>query len=417
MKEAGKNQLVKQGSLLFISTLVVNLGNYVINLLLGRLMSPADFSEVSLLITLMLMLSFWALAFQLTGAKWAAAYKHDGAPEQLAALVRWLRKLAWSAGLVMAVLLMGLSFFWQDFFQTRSVLPFIIFGAGMPVYLLMSTNRGILQGNQQYGRFAFTYQTEMWIRLGVTLLLVWLGFGVNGVAWGITLSLLASLLASQIKTGAAPAAQFNHQRALRFFLMILVYECSQILLNNSDTVLVKHYFPPTEAGLYAALALMGRIVYFGTWTIVTLLFPMVIKLEKEGKPHTRYFVGGLLAVAAMGATIVAGLYLFPELAVNMLFGSQYLSITPLLWQYALATTLFACANVFVYYHLSLDRNAPAWLMIGGGMLQIVLITLFHASFQQIINRQIMMMSGMLVLMIVYQWVLPRFYSLQLKPAG
>lgn len=409
--------MLKQGSLLFVSTLVVNLGNYAINLLLGRWMGPADFSEVSLLITLMLMLSFWALAFQLTGAKWAAQYHQAGEEGQLAALVHWLRKLAWKAGLTMAALLMGLSFFWQDFFQTRSVLPFIIFGAGMPVYLLMSTNRGILQGSQQYGRFALTYQAEMWTRLAVTILLVWLGFGVNGVAGGITASLLASLFLSRIRLQEKGATSFNNQRALRFFLMILVYECSQILINNSDTVLVKHYFSPTEAGLYAALALIGRIVYFGTWTVVTMLFPTVIKLEKEGKPHLKYFVYGLLAVASMGAAIIGVLYLFPELAIRGLFGEQYLSIAPLLWQYALATALFASANVFVYYHLSLDRNAPAWMMIGGGVLQIGLLSFFHASFQQVINIQILLMSGMLLLMVVYQSTLSKFYSPQLKPSG
>ncbi|WP_153796739.1 oligosaccharide flippase family protein [Foetidibacter luteolus] len=419
MNRKAGNYLAKEGAMLFISTLVVNLGNYAINLLLGRWLGPADFSEVSLLVTLMLMLSFWALAFQLTGAKYAAEYIGDNKPYLLPQLSRWLRDLALKAGLALAILLAGLSFFWKDFFQTVSFLPFMIFGAGMPLYLLMSVNRGILQGQTKYSRFALTYQAEMWARLVISVLLVWLGFGINGVAWGITLSFLVTLFVSRVKFDGISKKEIlpDTKKISRFLLMILVYECSQILINNSDTVLVKHFFSPQDAGLYAALALMGRIVYFGTWTVVTMLFPAVIRLEKEGKPHSRYFAAGLAAVAGMAGVIVAASYLFPVWAVNILFGAEYLSIAPLLWQYALATALFACANVFVYYHLSLNRNLPAWLMIGGGFLQILLISFYHASFQQVISIQITLMAGMLTVMMTYQFLLHRTCAALPKPSN
>jgi O-antigen/teichoic acid export membrane protein len=48
-----EKKLVTSGSFLFISTLIVNAGNYAINLLLGRWLGPSDFSESSLLVTFM----------------------------------------------------------------------------------------------------------------------------------------------------------------------------------------------------------------------------------------------------------------------------------------------------------------------------------------------------------------------------
>lgn len=404
MSETTSKQLGKDGIILFISNLVVNAGNYGINLLLGRWLGPSEFSEVSLLVTLLLMLSFWALAFQLTAAKYIAEYLVEKKQTELSIFLVWLQKLAIYVGVGLAVLLVSLSFFWKDFFQMQSSLIFIIFGIGMPIYLLMSVNRGVLQGQTNYRKLAITYQVEMWTRLIISVLLVKLGYGVNGVAWGLTLSILATWLVSSPNIDKVKNVIFDSKLIVKFFLVVLVYECSQILINNSDTILVKHFFNPTDAGLYAAMALIGRIVYFGTWTVVTLLFPIVIKLEKEGKDHTKYFFGGLAVVGIIAAIIVLVCFFMPELMINILFGNKYLTISPLLWLYALATALFALVNVFVYYNMSLNRHLPIWLTIAGGILQIILIFYLHQSFEQIIFIQIYLMSGLLITMIFYQFL-------------
>jgi O-antigen/teichoic acid export membrane protein len=298
--------------------------------------------------------------------------------------------------------LITLSFFLRDFFQTHSLTPFIIFGIGMPIYLLMSINRGILQGLGNYKKLAISYQVEMWVRLILSVALVSVGLGVNGVALGLTGSLIATLLVTAYRIPTVEKQDFDTQAIKRFLAMILLYEFSQILINNSDTILVKHYFPPHEAGLYAALALIGRIVYFGTWTIVTLLFPTVIKLEKEGKNHLPLFMGGLGVVALMATGIIGACYWFPDWIVLGLFGKAYLSITVYLWYYALATALFACANVFVYYNLSLERRFPVWLTLVGGCSQVALLALFHDNFMQVINLQIYVMLALFGAMVCYQ---------------
>jgi O-antigen/teichoic acid export membrane protein len=93
--------------------------------------------------------------------------------------------------------------------------------------------------------------------------------------------------------------------------------------------------------------------------------------------------------------------------VNILFGEKYLAIAPLLWLYALATALFALVNVFVYYNMSLDRRLPVWLTIIGGILQILLIYTFHNTFEQVIQIQIYLMSGLLMTMTLYQFLVKK----------
>jgi O-antigen/teichoic acid export membrane protein len=402
-----ENQLKRDGTILFLSNLLVNAGNYGINLLLGRWLGPSEFSEVSLLVTLLLMLSFWALAFQLTATKYIAEFTTDNKQAEMSMFLKWFQKLAVLVGIVLAILLISLSIFWKEFFQMSSPTIFIIFGIGMPFYLLMSVNRGILQGKTNYRRLAITYQAEMWTRLILSIVLIKMGYGVSGVAWGLTLSIVATWFVSNSAIIKGQKMIFDNKKIIQFFLVVLTYECSQILINNSDTVLVKHFFTPTDAGLYAALALIGRIVYFGTWTVVTMLFPIVIKLEKEGKDHTKYFWGGLGFVGGIAGIIIIACYIMPELMVNILFGEKYLSIAPLLWLYALATALFALVNVFVYYNMSLDRRLPVWLTIIGGILQILLIYAFHNTFEQVIQIQVYLMSGLLMTMILYQFLVKK----------
>ena len=50
--------------------------------------------------------------------------------------------------------------------------------------------------------------------------------------------------------------------------------------------MVKHYFGPNDAGLYASLALIGRVVYFVAWMFVMLLLPSVVQKEKDGESTT-----------------------------------------------------------------------------------------------------------------------------------
>jgi len=57
-------------------------------------------------------------------------------------------------------------------------------------------------------------------------------------------------------------------------LQAIVFFSGQTIINNFDIVLVKHFFPPAEAGFYAAIALVGRLVNMCAWSVVNTMFPV-----------------------------------------------------------------------------------------------------------------------------------------------
>ncbi len=66
----------------------------------------------------------------------------------------------------------------------------------------------------------------------------------------------------------------------------IVFFVGQVIISNIDILMVKHFFPPDLAGLYAAIALVGRLLYFGAWSIVSAMFPVSAE-NKRGAPGAR----------------------------------------------------------------------------------------------------------------------------------
>lgn len=385
-----------------LSALLVNAGNYVYNLLLGRILGPKEFADAAILITFLLVLSFLAMTFQLVAAKYVVLFEKSVFQRFLQILV----KNTFIIGLVIGVLIIIFANQLQAVFNTSTSRMFMIFGIGVPIYFIMSINRGVFQGQKLFDKLAITYQGEMLSRLALTLLFLYILNIPSSVivSIGILISFFFGLLPYKLKTNSENPSVFtsSHKKIVfKFFVLTAFYECTQIIINNSDILLVKHYFPSYEAGLYASLALIGRVVYFVAWMFVMLLLPNVVNKEKEGLPHGNVLLKYVVYISLLAFAIVAGSYLFPEFVVNIMFGKEYISIAPLLWKYALATSVFAISNVFAYYFLSIDKYVPVILSAVMGIAQVVLIIFFHNSLLQVVIMQIIAMSLLLLVQLIF----------------
>lgn len=400
---------ISSEQLFMISVLIVNGGNYLYNLLLGRILGPALFADAAVLITFLLTLSFVAMTFQLVTAKFSILFR----AKTFKRFVSSMYKSALFIGIFLGVLIIIFSSELQQLFNTSSSSMFVVFGFGVPIYFFMSINRGVFQGKKEFKSLSITYQTEMLSRLLVTFALI-LIFGIESpilIAIGIVISFVFGMIPFKLKT-------FSLQRITRirdvykkqiktFFILTAFYELTQIIINNSDILLVKHYFESYEAGLYASLALIGRMVYFIAWMFVMLLLPKVIHLKKEGKRTSPVLFKYIGYITILSCIIITSCVLFPETIVKILFGDSYLQISSLLWKYALATSIFAISNIFAYYYLSLDKYIPVIISGIFGMLQVILIIWFHESLEQVVHVQIFAMFLLLIVQLIFYGLIVR----------
>ncbi len=401
-----------EAGFLFASTLLVNIGNYGLNLLLGRYLGPEEFAAANIIATLVLVLSFTALGIQLATTKFVSTYHADGENARLEAFISWMKKYALIFSVSTSFLLIIFQEAIRGFLNFSSTTPLVMLFVAIPLYIDMSVSRGYFQGSNQFRKLANTYIAEMLGRLVFTCVLVYIcvflhqTWVIEAISFGFIMSFLFGAFIARIPTiSFFKSVSFAHSRQLLFFLGIVgLYEFSQIIINNSDVLLAKHFFENKEAGLYASLALIGRVVFFATWTIVTLLFPKVIEKEKKGESHIQLFWASVGAVGAFGFAIILACFFLDTFIVNILFGSAYLITAPLLWKYAVATTLFSCANVFVYYHMSLENYTPVAISLLVGFLQILGIFLFHGSMEEVIMVQVVLMGSMFLAMVIYQYM-------------
>lgn len=393
---------LSDSSIFIISALVVNAGNYFYNVLLGRTVSPEVFAETGLLVTLLLILSFLGMAFQLVTAKYIVEIDS----EDKADFQRNLSSVSIVFGGILGLLTFNYAGPLAHFFNLSSSISIKALSLGIPFYFYLSAIRGFAQGEKKFVSLSLSYQSEMLTRFILTFLLIY-GLGLSE-GLSVALSISASIFVGSMTCGKPIVSLFpTRLKVLRgvavFFLFTAGYELVQMLTNYFDLILVKHYFSDEMSGLYTALSLIGRMIYFITWMFVMLLIPGVINLKKEGKPYTYLLNRYLIRIGFLISSLTFVCITFPDFIVSSVFGEGYTYIAPFLWKYALATGLLAMGNIFVYYYLSLGNYKPVMIMGFFAVLQMLAIVFFHSGFHQIINWQIVFMGLALLLLAVYHY--------------
>lgn len=400
--KTGGKHLAASGSILGIAIILANAGNYLLNVFLGRWLTPAEFADANLMVTIMLLVTAIAVSLQLIAARFASINDANGDEGETAAMAAWLERRAGIAGLVVAVALVLGAPAWRNFFNSESALPFVILGLGMPFYLVQAVGRGVLQGRLTFRPLAATFIVEMVVRVLAGVSLVAFGAGVEGATLGLTLSFLATWFHVRMLTsyrGAGVLSSSTVRSIIAYAGPVGVLLLGQIIINNGDVLIAKRFLEPETAGVYAAIALVGRAVFFLSWSVATTLFPAAAQRDQAGEDSNGLLYGGLGIVAVMGVGFVVGAKFLGGIVLGEVFGPEYGGVSNQLALYAFATSLFAMANLIVSHHLSMGRRREAFLLVAGGVVQTTLLLLGRGSIDSLINAQVTAMALLLAVIV------------------
>jgi len=236
-------------------------------------------------------------------------------------------------------------------------------------------------------------------KLITAVALVWLGLGVTGAVAGISISvILAYFLPSGDKVlRSSPAVGMS--APFRESLQAIIFFVGQVIINNVDILLVKHYFSADQAGLYAAIALVGRLLYFASWSVTSAMFP-VSAGEKVEHDSRRVLVVPLVFVSAISTLFVLLLAAIPHFVIQLLFGSGFhfpnVDIEGLLTMNAVAMGVYALSVVLITYEMSRRIANTGWLQLVVSGLVIVGVVTFHSSLMQVIVVQQVLRALLLI---------------------
>ena len=284
------------------------------------MLGPADFSHAAAAVTILMLVSAITLAFQLVCTKLVAK---EATVQGKAAVYQRLRKRAWAIGIGLGVFMVLASSVLTAYLRLSSPWIIILLAVGLTIYVPLGVKRGGLQGTCRFKGLSWNMAAEAIFKFVAAMVLMRLGFGVLGAVAAISASVVlaywlpdaARELREPVVVPAQPAPVGEAMQAIVFFV-------GQVIISNIDILMVKHFFRPDVAGLYAAIALVGRLLYFGAWSIVSAMFPVSAeaKTKAQGQPLLAL---PLLMVTAMSAVFVLLLAAFPEVVFRSLFGTHF----------------------------------------------------------------------------------------------
>ncbi len=379
------------------STLAVAI-NLLYNVAVAHFLGPKGFGNANALYTILTLISAVTLSFQIVTSKVVA--KLDDAPSRDAAF-RDLQRAAWASGLATAGVLIALQHQITNYLDLPESRLVVILAVGVAFYVPLGARRGYIQGAFGFKQLAANLVLEGVARLAGSVIMVMLGFGVTGVVIANAAAVAIAFIAIKptlIRTQPNP---LSFERVFREVSHAAIFFGGQVLINNCDIVLVKHFFEPGEAGLYAAIAMVGRVTFSCSTAIVNGMFPVIAGAKREERKNLRLIGTALLLVLAVGAAIALILRLSPSWVWTTLFGASFQIAGPhgfsyLLSLYAVTTLIYCLSVVVMTYEMSYKIARTTWyqLLFSGAL--IAGICKFHSSLQQVIFVQLVLLIVFLV---------------------
>ncbi|HEY1265336.1 MAG TPA: oligosaccharide flippase family protein, partial [Terriglobales bacterium] len=397
-----RSRLLSGSLVLLTASVLVGAMNLLYNLVVARMLGPEGFGHATAVYTLLTMMSAITLSFQVVCAKLVASHE---LPEQKAAVYSGLLGRSWQLALFLSLFL----FLARNEIAAYLNLPnpnlILVLGVGTAFYIPLGVRRGAIQGVYAFREFGLNLILEGLVRLGGAWLLIHLGLGVLGaVIAGVSGVIVAYFIGLPPSLKSGPPDR-NILASFREGMQATVFFVGQVVINNFDIILAKHFFPAQEAGLYAAIALVGRVVNMCAWSVVNAMFPMSAGAQAKGKDGGSLLLTSLLMVVGIVGFLVLGLRLVPSVLWSAAFGSQfqlsnYGSIPTFLVLYAITSGIYSLSAVIIAYEMSRKIANTGWVQLGFGGALVMGIYLFHDSLRQMILVQLVLMSFLLAVVAV-----------------
>jgi len=248
-----------------------------------------------------------------------------------------------------------------------------------------------------------------WSKLAVAVVLILFGLRVGGAVWAIAVStLLTIVLGYELVKKQLPLkllSRVDIQDSLKgignYSLAVLVSNLSLVSFFTVDVILARHFLSPIDAGRYASLSVLGKVVFFASSPIVSVMFPMVSEKHANGGNYQKLFISSFLMVLTISVFISAIYFIFPEIMIKILFGKEYLSAAKNLWLFSIFISLYSLCSLLLNFYLSISKIKPIFLSLFFAFFQIFLINLYHRSIEQIVLVNIISLSLLFVGLLVY----------------
>lgn len=416
MKE---NAFVRNSTIFFAGSMIANVFNYAFHFSLGRMVSIETYGSLQSLLALLSIVSVPAVALEMIATKHAAiALAHDDKKlgvHLLSVLNRNIFRYGWPF-LVIGILASPLI---GSFLNIHDWVALVFVWVLAILTFFSSVSIGVLSGWQDFGAINLSGIVSAVTKFAIGIFFAWIGFGVDGIFFGVVLAMVIGYSVSvrslwrrlgyeqngsALLTSETNDSSFSFPSMREYVSTAFLGTLGLAILGNIDVVFAKHALSPDEAGMYGALSVVSKVIFFVTGALATVLFSMSAEsFEKNGRKLVNISVFRAAFLLALVAVVVAVLcyFILPSFILSIFFGKTYQSASPMLGWFGLSAGLYALTNVAFQQLLSVrDTIAVRWLL-GIAALEFIVILLFGSNFRSIIFIVIAIQALSLVASLVF----------------
>jgi glycosyltransferase involved in cell wall biosynthesis/O-antigen/teichoic acid export membrane protein len=351
------------------ATLLNNAIQLLFTVVFTRLLGARGYGTLAALISAFLILLVAGQSVQVAAAR-EAALDRLGHPEAVRATLRaWTQRLLIALVVVIAISVLGRNQIAAAIgvgeapWGAAAILP-----TGV-LWMMLSLQRGALQGLRAYGPVGVSIVAEGAGRLACALVLFAVGMGVTGAMLGTPLAFALVALGLEfvlykrigpiVDTGAAV-------RSLRGLLedgwVPIVGLLLLAALQNMDVIVAKHRLPDDAAGSYAAAAVAAKSVVWVAIGIGLHLLPEATRRAAAGLDPRPVLVRALLILVAIATPALLIFAAAPDLLLRLAFGPDLTQASGALIFLGAAMTLLAVAYLTVQYMVALGETRFLWVL-------------------------------------------------------
>ncbi len=223
--------------------------------------------------------------------------------------------------------------------------------------MIASVDSGFLSGVQRFTFLAVVSVTESLTKFLITIILVSSQM-TNLVYLSLPISMTVGLLIGwwYTKRVAVDIEDESPNFPKKFATTSILNKLSNIVFMGLDIVIAKIVLSPEDAGRFALVSLIGKMVYFFSSLPGQFILPLVSKEEgAKGNPltiFTKIFLGTL--VFSLFSFVLLGI--FKDYTVILLFGQRTQSILHVLPFYLLGIGSYTLASSIISYHQSRRKH-------------------------------------------------------------
>lgn len=409
LKKIATHPLISGSLIIFSGTLFANVFNFLFNLFLSRNLSVSDYGILASLVSLILLCALIADSLAPTIVSFAGSYFAKQEHDKISDFFLQITKISFLAGGIVLVVLILFTKAIGDFFNIKDNSLIILVGVIVFFGFASSATRSILQAKLAFKYITFMYIFSAIIKFLGGVLLVIQGFGVRGALWGFFLSFSVPYFLSLIPLRSFLRIRKNNSVVSVLKLISYGGPATLTLMGltlfiTTDIILVKHFFSSKEAGLYAGLSLIGRVIYFFSAPIGLVMFPLIVHRHAKNDDYKHIFKLSLLVVFLLSAAVTTFYFLFPNFVVSIFLKRQeYFTIVPLVGLFGIFITLYSMVSILANFYLSIKKTYVFVPVISTAFLQAVLIWIYHNNFLQIILISIFSISLLFLYLLLYYW--------------